>query len=83
MDAHSPAPQSLHTWMGWIGMIIALSDYALFAAGAIHQLIFFGAGAIASVFLTYALYKDKAHYGSVLQAIFILLNLIGMIRILL
>ena len=71
----------LHKWLGWTGSLLAIADYSLFAAGFIGESTLFSAGAVASLLLAYALFKDKAHYGGFQQSIFILLNLIGIVRI--
>lgn len=72
---------SFYTWIGWTGTVLALGTYGLFAAGFISETWFFSLGAVASVLLAYALFKDRAVYGGVLQAAFILLNLLGIVRI--
>ncbi len=70
-----------HAYMGWLGTVIALGDYGAFSLALIPELWFFGLGMVASVFLAYALFKDRAHYGGVLQVAFLILNLLGILRV--
>lgn len=72
--------QPLHTWIGWIGTLVAIVDYGLFAADILPEIWFFGIGSGASLLLVWAFYKDRAHYGAVLQAVFIVLNMIGIMQ---
>jgi hypothetical protein len=71
----------LHTWLGWAGTTIALIEYGLYATGVITSVWFFGIGILASGLLVWALLKDKAYYGVFLQSIFIIFNIIGMVRL--
>lgn len=70
-----------HKIVGWAGTVIGLSDYGLFAMGALSEIWFFGLGNIASVLLFYALWKDRVVYASAMQAFFLVMNIVGMVRV--
>jgi hypothetical protein len=72
--------KDMHTAIGWIGTILALVIYGLFAAGYVIPWWFFTIGCIASVLLGWAMYKDKAYYGAFQQAAFFVFNIVGAIN---
>lgn len=82
MNNNLASPHPPHKIAGWAGTAFALTDYAFFAAGALPELWFFGLGAIAAALLAWALFNDRAQYGTVLQIVFVVLNLFGIVRIL-
>jgi hypothetical protein len=74
---------SFHKTIGWIGTVIAVCDYGLFALGLLSELVFFSLGNVASVLLVWALFHDRTWYAASLQTTFLVLNTIGIVRILL
>ena len=77
-----PKKHPQHKYLGWIGTLIALGDAGIFALGLIPELAFFAMNIVASFFLGWAFFRDKAHYGSFLQLAFIVINAVGVLRIL-
>lgn len=75
-------PPPLHTIIGWLGTIIGLTVFGLFAGGFISETWFFGVGIISSSLLASALAVDKAYYGVFLQGVLATFNIVGFIRIL-
>lgn len=74
---------SLHTIIGWLGTIIGLLVFGLFAGGLITETWFFGVGIISSSLLASALSIDKAWYGVFLQLVLAAFNVVGFMRIIL
>jgi len=64
-------------------MTIAVTDYGLFALGMLDEIQFFSLGNVSSVFLIWALFHDRTYDAATLQAVFFILNTVGIVRIVL
>lgn len=73
---------SAHRIIGWIGTALAIVVYGAFAAGLTDQMMLFSIGNVSSLCLIWALLHDRTYYAAALQSMFLILNTIGIVRIL-
>jgi hypothetical protein len=66
-----------------MGTALAIAAYGSFALGITSELVLFGVGNVSSLFLIWALVHDRTYYAATLQSTFLVMNTIGIIRILL